>query len=86
MVDILIRVGLLCASGVLFIVILLAYLRTRRDKLGFITVGFGILFLHTILLIPELMFDQFTMGFTENAHLAIQLLAMLFLAIGVLKD
>jgi uncharacterized protein (DUF486 family) len=86
MIDVIIRVGLLIASGLLFTFILLAYLRLRNSKLGFITLGFGILFIDSILLIPELMFENFTMGFTDNVHLAIHLIAMIFISIGVLKD
>ena len=86
MIDMLIRVGLLVASGLVFAFVLLAYLRMRSSKLGFITIGFGILFLDSIMLLPELMFPDFTMGFTENVHITIHLIAMIFLAIGVLKD
>jgi uncharacterized protein (DUF486 family) len=86
MIDMLIRIGLLFASGVLFTFILLAYLRMRSSKLGYITLGFGIFFLDAILVLPELMFHDFTMGFTENAHLSLHLLAMTFITIGVLKD
>jgi hypothetical protein len=86
MIDVIIRIGLLLASGLLFIFILLAYIRTRNSKIGLITVGFGVLFLDSILLIPELMFENYTMGFTDNAHLTIHLLAMILISIGVLKD
>jgi hypothetical protein len=86
MIDVVIRAGLLIASGTLFVFILLAYLRIRSSKFGFITIGVGFLFLDSILLIPELMFQDFTMGFTENAHLTIHLIAMTLITIGVLKD
>jgi hypothetical protein len=86
MIDVIIRAGLLVASGILFVFILIAYLRVRSNKLGFIAIGFGFLFLDSILLIPELMFQDFTMGFTENAHLTIHLISMTLISIGVLKD
>jgi hypothetical protein len=86
MIDMLVRVGLLVASGLPFAFVLAAFLRMRSSKLGFITIGFGILFLDSVMVLPELMFPDFTVGFTENIHLTIRLIAMVFLAIGVLKD
>jgi hypothetical protein len=86
MLDALVRVALVGATGLLFSVILLAYRRTRFTKMAFIAAGFGIFFVHAFLFLPEIMFASLTMGFTETAHLALLLLAMLFITIGVLKD
>ena len=85
MIDVIIRVAILIATGFLFGIILLAYLRVPTQKMGFITLGFGVLFLHAVLLMPEVMLENYTMGFTENAHLLIHFIALMFITIGILK-
>jgi hypothetical protein len=58
----------------------------RISKLLFIALGFSVLFLHSILLMPEIMLENYTMGFTENIHLLIHLIGMTLISIGILKD
>jgi hypothetical protein len=86
MIDLIIRVAILGATGFLFGIILLSYSRMPNRKMGFITIGFGVLFIHAILLMPEVMFTNYTMGFTENIHLLIHLIALIFITLGILKD
>jgi hypothetical protein len=86
MLDLIIRVAVLLVTGFLFLIMITTYLRMRGLKMLLISLGFGILFLHSILLMPELMIENYTMGFTENLHLLIHLLGMLSIALGILKD
>ena len=83
LLDIIIRVGLVVATAILFSIIFAAYLRLRNRKLLFISVGFGIFFAHGLITIPEL-FMNFVI--TENMHLLIHLIALAFILVGTLKD
>jgi hypothetical protein len=81
--DLVIRVGLVIATAFLFAIVFAAYLRLRNRKLLFISVGFGIFFVHGLITIPEL-FMNFMI--TENMHLLIHLVALAFILFGTLKD
>lgn len=81
--DILVRIALVVATSILFTIVFSAYLRLRNRKLLFISIGFGIFFVHGIITIPEL-FINFTI--TENMHLLIHLVALAFILFGTLKD
>ena len=81
--DIIIRIVLVAATAFLFAIILAAYLRLKNRKLLFISIGFGIFFVHALIYIPEL-FATFVLS--ENAHLLIHLVALVFIGVGILKD
>lgn len=81
--DIVIRVVLVIATAFLFAMVLTAYLRLKNRKLLFISIGFGIFFIHALIYLPEL-FSTFVLS--ENAHLLIHLVALIFIAVGILKD
>ena len=85
LLDVVIRMGLVIATAVLFSIIFAAYLRLRNRKLLFISVGFGVFFVHAILTIPELFLGS---GFMldENMHLVIHLVGLFFILVGILKD
>ncbi|UCD96414.1 MAG: hypothetical protein JSV35_08000 [Candidatus Bathyarchaeota archaeon] len=85
-VDVIIRVALIVATSFLFSIILLAYLRVRTLKMGLITIGFGVFFVHAVIYIPELIFDEFRIVMTANNHLLIHLVALVFIALGMFKD
>jgi hypothetical protein len=82
--DLIIRIVLVAATAFLFAIVLTAYLRLKNRKLLFIAIGFGIFFIHALIYIPEM----FTTGFvlSENAHLLIHLIALIFIVVGILKD
>lgn len=86
MLDMVIRLGILSATGTLFLVMFLAYRRVQSEKMGYITAGFGLMFIHAVLLIPEVMLENYTMGFTDNTHLLIHFIALVLITIGILKD
>jgi hypothetical protein len=86
MFDMVIRLGVLAATGSLFLIILLAYRRVPSQKMGLIAAGFGLMFVHAVLLMPEVMLENITMGFTDNTHLIIHFVALVFISVGILKD
>ena len=84
LLGVVVRIGLVIATAVLFSIIFAAYLRLRNRKLLFISVGFGVFFVHAIITIPEL----FGIGYMidENTTLLIHLVGLFFILIGILKD
>jgi hypothetical protein len=85
LLDIVVRVGLVIATTVLFSIIFSAYLRLRNRKLLLISIGFGVFFVHAIITIPELFFGIGYM-IDENTHLLIHLVGLFFILLGILKD
>lgn len=86
MLDMIVHFGILAVTGFLFIIMLISYSRMRSLKLLLILIGFTVLFLHSILLMPEIMIENYTMGFTDTLHLFIHLIAMSFITLGIIKD
>jgi hypothetical protein len=86
MFDVILRVGLLIATGFLSGLILLAYLRIRNIKLLLFTIGFGLFFIHAILYMPELMIGKYKFDLNENVHIFLNLLALVFITAGILKE
>jgi hypothetical protein len=86
MLDVLLRVSLVLATGFLFGIILLAYNRIRNTKLLLIATGFAVFFIHALLYMPEIMISQYTFKFTENRHIAFNLIALVFIALGILRE
>ena len=86
MIEMVIGVALLAITIVLFAVVLLAYLRMRNTRMLFITLGFGAFFIGAILHFPQIFIEEYSLMITENVMLLFQLVGLLFIAIGVLKD
>jgi hypothetical protein len=86
MVDMLIRVGLIAATVFLFSVVFLAYLRMKNRKMLFISLGFGTFLVNALIHVPELVSEDFSVMFSENVFLLIDLIGLLFIAIGLLKE
>lgn len=84
--DIVIRVILVLATSFLFGVVLLTYIRIRSRKMLLISFGFGIFFVHALTYIPLLFIEEYSAVFPENVHLLIHLVALTFIALGMLKD
>lgn len=82
--DIALRVVLVIATGILFTLVFAAYLRLRNKKLLFLSIGFGIFFVHALVYIPELFGPTYIIS--ENTHLVIHLIALSFILISTLKD
>ena len=64
----------------------LGYWRTRTRKILFVTDGFAVFFVHGLITIPELFSDAYQIAMSENVHLLIHLIALVLIAIGILKD
>ena len=82
--DIILRIILVIATGILFTVVFAAYLRLKNRKLLLLSAGFGIFFVHALIYIPELFGPIYTID--ENTHLIIHLVALLFILLSTLKD
>jgi hypothetical protein len=83
LIAVVIRVLLVLATGFLFGIIFVAYLRVKSRKLLLISIGFLIFFVQYVATIPELYFN---FVIDENLHLALHLVALVFILIGILKD
>jgi hypothetical protein len=86
MIDMVIGVGLIVTTGVLFAIVLLTYFRIRNTRLLFITIGFGTFLIGAILHLPQIFIEEYDLMITENVMLLLELVGLLFIAIGVLKD
>lgn len=86
MLDALLRISLVIATGFLTGIILLAYIRVKSTKLLFIAAGFAVFLLHSLLYMPELMLQEYTFPFTDNFHIAFNLVALLLITIGILRE
>ena len=84
--DIALRVGLTLATSFLFGIMFLGYWRTRTRKMLFVTAGFAVFFAHALITVPELFSDTYQIAMSENVHLLIHLIALVLIAIGILKD
>ena len=84
--DIVLRFALTVATGFLFGIVFLSYWRTRTAKMLLISVGFAIFFVHALITIPELFSDAYQIAMSENSHLLLHLIALLFILLGILKD
>jgi hypothetical protein len=86
MLDVILRIALVIATGFLFGIIFLAYNRIKNTKLLLISIGFAVFLIHALLYMPEIMISQYTFKFTENMHIAFNLLALIFIALGILRE
>jgi len=84
--DIVVRMALMFATATLFGIVLLAYLRLRSRKMLLITTGFGIFFLNALILVPELFSQDLDVLFSQNLHLFMNLIGLMFILFGTLKD
>jgi tetrahydromethanopterin S-methyltransferase subunit E len=84
--DIILRFGLTVATGFLFGIVFLSYWRTRTSKMLLISIGFAVFFVHALITIPELFNDAYMIAMSENLHLTIHLVALVFILLGILKD
>ena len=86
MIEMVISVGLIAATSVLFAIVLLTYLRLRNTRMLFITLGFGTFFVGALLHLPQIFSEEYSLMITENVMLLFQLVGLLLIAIGVLRD
>ena len=84
--ELVVRIGLVLATSIIFGIVLLAYLRLKNRKMLLILIGFGIFFVHALIYIPELFIEAYKLVLDENMHLLIHLIALIFILLGTLKD
>jgi len=51
-----------------------------------ITIGFGIFFAHALITVPELFNEAYAVVMTENVHFLYNLIGLVFILLGILKD
>jgi hypothetical protein len=86
MLDIVVRTALIFATAILFGIVLLAYSRLRSRKMLLITTGFGLFFLNALILMPELFSQDIDMLISQNLHLFLILIGLIFILFGTLKE
>ena len=86
MLDAALRIALVLATAFLFGIILLAYLRVKTIRLLFISAGFAVFLLHSLLYMPQIMFHSLTIELTDNTHIAFNLIALVFISIGIISE
>ena len=84
--DVVVRVGLVLATTLLFGIVFLAYVRLKNSKMLLISIGFGIFFAHALISIPELFNEAYHIALDENMHILIPLIGLIFILLGILKD
>jgi len=85
-VDVILRIGLTLATSFLFGIVFLSYWRTRAHKMLLFSIGFAVFFIHALITIPEIFSDAYQIAISENLHLFIHLVALVFIMLGILKD
>ena len=86
MIEMVIGIGLIATTTFLFAIVLLAYLRIRTTRMLLISSGFGVFFIAAILHLPKILSEEYSLMLPENVFLLLQLIGLIFIAIGVLKD
>jgi hypothetical protein len=86
MIEMVIGVGLIATTTLLFVIVLLAYLRIRTTRMLFISLGFGTFFIAAMLHLPKILSEAYSLMLSENVFLLFQLIGLIFIIIGVLKD
>ena len=86
MIEMVIGIGLIATTTFLFAIVLLAYLRIRTARMLFISSGFGVFFIAAILHLPKILSEEYSLMLPENVFLLLQLIGLIFIAVGVLKD
>ena len=84
--DIILRIGLTVATSFLLGIVFLGYWRTKTRKMLLISMGFAVFLAHALITIPELFSDAYQITMSENLHLLIHLIALVFILLGILKD
>jgi hypothetical protein len=84
--EIAVRIGLTMATSFLFGIVFLGYWRTRTSKMLLVSLGFAVFFVHALFTIPELFNDAYQIAMSENLHLLIHLIALVFILLGILKE
>ena len=82
--DILIRIGLVLATSIIFGIVFLTYLRFKNRKMLLISAGFGTHLIYALFTLPEIYSEAIRID--ENLHLVIHLIALGLILLGILKD
>lgn len=83
---ILARIIFIIVTTVVFTFSLLTFSRLRNKKTLFLTLGFGLFFVHGLISIPEIFSHTYNFEFTDSLHLLIDAVALLLILSGVLQE
>jgi hypothetical protein len=86
MLDAALRIALVTATAFLTGIILLAYHRIKTTKLLYISAGFAVFLIHSLLFMPKIMFQNLTIELTDNIHIAFNLVALALITIGITRE
>jgi len=81
-----VRIAYVVITSILFFVLFAAYIRFRNSRLLFITIGFGLFFIHGLLSIPEIISNTYDVYFTDSLHLLFDSVGLVFILLGTLQD
>ena len=84
--DELLRIALIVATGFLFLIVLVAYVRMRSTRLLLITAGFAEFFVNALLYMPEIIDQSISLVLSDNLHIAFNLIALVLIAIGIVSE
>jgi len=84
--DELLRIALIVATGFLFLIVLVAYVRMRSTRLLLITAGFAVFFVNALLYMPEIIDQSISLVLSDNLHIAFNLIALVLIAIGIVSE
>lgn len=86
MLDAALRIALVIATAFLTGIIFLAYRRIKTMKLLYISTGFTVFLLHSLLFMPKIMFQSITIELTDNIHIAFNLVALALITLGITRE
>jgi hypothetical protein len=81
-----VRIAFVVTTSILFFIILAAYARFRSRRMLFITIGFGLFFVHGLLSVPEVISNTYDLYFTDSLHILADLAGLVFILLGTVQD
>lgn len=79
------RIGVFAITGILFILMALAYLRVRSPRMLWVAASFALFFAGGVVLLSEVLSSEVNAAVSEGLNYSISLLALVILAASLLK-
>jgi ABC-type bacteriocin/lantibiotic exporter with double-glycine peptidase domain len=79
------RIGVFAVTGVLFALMAVAYLRVPSPRMLWVAVSFALFFAGGIILVSEVLNNEFNAAVSEGLNYTISLVALVVLAASLLK-
>ena len=89
-IGIAVRVAEIIVTTALLVILLMTYIRAQKnripnDKLLFITIGFGVFFIHALLAVPEIFSNNYQLPFDDNWYGLLIVIGLVFILYGTLR-